>query len=88
MRCTQTMYCARERGHEGVCLDGAALTAANLSTRVAELEQERQSLVEVAVRATIEACVASVYQTNLQAAAKVSNVDPAPIVARVLGGGE
>ena len=83
MRCLQTPYCARERGHEGVCLDGAALTAANLSTRVAELEQERQSLVEVAVRATIEAC--ALLQ---EAEMKVENIDPAPIVARVLGGGE
>ena len=44
--------------------------------------------VEAAVRATIEACSSAASTRDSEAAMKVEDVDPAPIVARVLGGGE
>ena len=71
-----------------------------LRARVAELEHRLSEPgcgeacptlrrhVEAAVRATIEACSAAASTRDSEAAMKVEDVDPAPIVARVLGGGE
>ena len=48
----------------------------------------KREVAEIAVRATIEACSAAASTRDSEAAMKVEDVDPAPIVARVLGGGE
>jgi len=46
VKCNQKPYCARERGHEGVCLDGAALTAANLTAERDEARREEALLID------------------------------------------
>ena len=63
---------------------GEAMTT--MHKALARLRVERKRLVEAAVCATIEACSAAASTRDSEAAMKVEDVDPAPIVARVLGG--
>lgn len=69
-------------------LELAAERAAHLATRqeLSVALAQRHVLVDAAVRATIEACA---FVPDEEFACKaILALDPAPIVARVLGGGE
>lgn len=47
----------------------------------------KREVAEIAVRATIEACALTLDGPDGESANDLRRLDPAPIVARVLGGG-